>query len=88
MTLMTIVSYMESKELCQPVMINVYSSTLNDDTTTSVLSESVPQLQDASWTQKRVHLSTNHDSRAFGSRSLLKQKLQVVLMTACHRVQM
>ena len=44
MTLMTIVSYMDSKELCQPVMINVYSSTLNDDTATSVQSETVPQL--------------------------------------------
>ena len=42
MTLMAIVSYLDSKGLCQPVMINVHSSILNDDTTTSVQSETVP----------------------------------------------
>ena len=36
MTLMATVSYLDSKGLCQKVMINVHSSTLNDDTAASV----------------------------------------------------
>ena len=41
---MAVVSYLDSKVLCQPVMIDVHSSTLNDDTTFSVQIETVPRL--------------------------------------------
>ena len=39
MTLMAIVSYLDSKELCQLVMINAHSSTLDDDTIASADTE-------------------------------------------------
>ena len=41
MTLVTIVSRLISEELRQPVLINVDSPTLEDNTTTSVQSETV-----------------------------------------------
>ena len=44
--------------------------------------------QSALWIQERIHLSAEHDLGSFGPKSLLKQKLQVALLTAYRRVQM